>query len=146
MKYFSIFFLSLLLLGATPVRAERSQSFGEYTVHYNAITTDTLTPKVAAAYNIDRSKYRGLLTLSVMKTSPLGVDQPVVATIKAYAVNLSEQLRNIDMREIREGTAIYYLGTFSVAPGENLLFTVSITPEGRKEANKLEFRQELLPR
>lgn len=145
MKTLSKFVLPLLLLAGSPALAERSQSFGDVVVHYNAITTDTLTPEVARAYAITRSKYRGLLTVSVLKPDKLGMSQPVAAGVKAYAVNLSEQLRNIPMREIREGTAIYYIGEFSVAPQEVLRFTVDVTAEGQKEANKLEFQQSLLP-
>ncbi len=145
MKTLIKFVLPLLLLAAGPALAERSQAFGDITVHYNAIITDTLTPDVARAYDITRSKYRGLLTVSVLKPNKLGMAQPVPAKIKAYAVNLSEQLRNISMREIREGTAIYYIGEFSVAPQEVLRFTVDVTAEGQKEASKLEFQQSLLP-
>ncbi len=145
MKILAKLVLPLLLLAAAPALAERSQTFGDVTVHYNVITTDTLTPEVAKAYDISRSRYRGLLTMSVLKPNKLGMAQPVAAKISAYAVNLSEQLRNISMREIREGGAIYYIGEFSVAPQETLRFTTSITPEGQKEANKLEFEQALLP-
>lgn len=143
MKTLATFILPLLLWAATPALAERSQTFGDLTVHYNVITTDTLTPEIARAYNITRSKYRGLLTVSVLRPNKLGVGEPVAAKMDAYAVNLSEQLRNIDMREVREGRAIYYLGTFSVAPQETLRFTVNIHAEGVK--NKLEFQQVLLP-
>ncbi len=143
MKTLATFILPLLLWAATPALAERSQTFGDLTVHYNVITTDTLTPEIARAYNITRSKYRGLLTVSVLRPNKLGVGEPVAAKMDAYAVNLSEQLRNIDMREVREGRAIYYLGTFSVAPQETLRFTVNIHAEGTK--NKLEFQQVLLP-
>jgi hypothetical protein len=143
MKTLATFILPLLLWAATPALAERSQTFGDLTVHYNVITTDTLTPEIARAYNITRSKYRGLLTVSVLRPNKLGVGEPVAAKMDAYAVNLSEQLRNIDMREVREGRAIYYLGTFSVAPQETLRFTVNIHAEGAK--NKLEFQQVLLP-
>jgi hypothetical protein len=145
MKTLIKFVLPLLLLAAGPALAERSQAFGDVTVHYNAITTDTLTPDVARAYDITRSKYRGLLTVSVLKPNKLGMAQPVPAKIQAYTVNLSEQLRNISMREIREGTAIYYIGEFSVAPQEVLRFTVDVTAEGQKGVNKLEFQQTLLP-
>jgi hypothetical protein len=143
MKNLLTLILPLLFMAAAPAVAERSQTFGNLTVHYNAITTDTLTPDIARAYNITRSKYRGLLTVSVLRPNKLGVGEPVPAKISAYAANLSEQLRNIDMREIREGGAIYYLGEFSIAPRETLRFTLNISAEGRKD--KLEFQQVLLP-
>lgn len=145
MKILAKLILPLLLLAAGPALAERSQSFGDVTVHYNAITADTLSPEVAKTYDITRSKYRGLLIISVQRPNKLGMGASVPAEISAYAVNLSEQLRNISMREIREGGAVYYIGEFSVAPQEVLRFTANIRPQGQKEADKLEFQQSLLP-
>lgn len=145
MKTLIKFVLPLLLLMAGPAFADRSQTFGDITVHYNAITSDTLAPEVAKAYDITRSRYRGLLIISVQRPNKLGMAQSVAAKIDAYAVNLSEQLRNISMREIREDGAVYYIGDFSVAPQEVLRFTANIVPQGQKETNKLEFQQTLLP-
>ena len=38
------------------VFAETSQSFGDFTVHYNAFNSDVLQPSMAEAYGIVRSK------------------------------------------------------------------------------------------
>ena len=35
-----------------PASAERSVSFGDYTIHYNALPTEVLEPSVARAYGI----------------------------------------------------------------------------------------------
>jgi hypothetical protein len=120
---------------AAVAHAEISQKFGQLEIHYNALTTDELSPEVARAYKIERSKTRGLLTVSVLKQNRMGAASPVPAKITVYATNLSQQLANVQMREIREGTAIYYLGEFRVAPPDTLKFnaTVEVAGEPKRE-------------
>ena len=124
--------VAALFLGAIAAlaHAEISQKFGALEVHYNALRTDELLPEVARAYKIERSKTRGLVTISVLKQNPVGVGSPVPAKITVYATNLNQQLAQIPMREVKEGTAIYYLGEFRVAPPDTLKFTATIEVAG----------------
>ena len=110
--------------------AEKSQKFGNVEIHYNALTTDELLPEVARAYKIERSKTRGLLTVSVLKKNKMGVLVPVVAKISVFATNLTQQLSQLTMREIREGTAVYYLAEFRVAPPDTLTFNGVVEVQG----------------
>lgn len=120
---------------AVGAHAEISQEFGPIKIHYNALTTDELLPEVARAYKIERSKTRGVVTMSVLKQNKLGVATPVPAKLTVYVTNLTQQLANVEMREIKEGTAIYYLGEFRVAPPDTLKFTatVEVAGEPRRE-------------
>lgn len=120
---------------AAVAHAEIAQKFGPYEVHYNALTTDELLPEVARAYKIERSKTRGMVTMSVLKKNEVGVLSPVPAKLTVYVTNLSQQLANVEMREIKEGTAIYYLGEFRVTPPDTLKFTatVEVAGEPRRE-------------
>lgn len=115
--------------------AEISQEFGAIKVHYNALTTDQLLPEVARAYKIERSKTRGMVTMSVLKQNSVGVPTPVPAKLTVYATNLNQQLANIEMREIKEGTAIYYLGEFRVGTPDTLKFntTIEVAGEPKRE-------------
>jgi hypothetical protein len=115
---------------AAVAHAEISQKFGDLEVHYNALTTDELQPDVARTYKIERSKTRGLVTLSVLRKNKLGALTPVPAKLAIYVTNLTQQLANVDMREVKEGTAIYYLGEFRVAPPDTLKFTATIEAAG----------------
>jgi len=115
---------------AAVAHAEISQKFGPLEIHYNALTTDELQPEVARAYKIERSKTRGLVTISVLKQNEVGVPTPVPAKLSVYVTNLNQQLANIEMREIKEGTAIYYLGEFRVTPPDTLKFTATIEVAG----------------
>jgi hypothetical protein len=65
-------FAALCLCSVAAVaHAEISQKFGPLEIHYNALTTDELLPEVARAYKIERSKTRGLVTMSVRsRTGP----------------------------------------------------------------------------
>jgi len=134
--------LSLALSAFLPTAsAERFQDFGDYVVHYNALTTDFLTPQVARAYGIRRSRSRALLTVSVMRRGLAGATMPVAARVRAQAVNLSGQLRRIPMREVREENAIYYLGEFRLSGSETLDFTLEVRPEGADRPLAVRFRQ-----
>lgn len=120
----------LMCTMASAAYAEKAQKFGNMEVHYNALTTDELLPEVARAYKIERSKTRGLLTISVLKKNKMGVPVPVPAKISVFATNLTQQLSQIPMREIKEGTAVYYLGEFRVAPPDTLTYNGVIEVQG----------------
>lgn len=126
---------------AAVAQAEISQKFGPLEIHYNALTTDELLPEVARTYKIERSKTRGLLTISVLKRNDMGVASPVPAKISVYFTNLSQQLATIEMRELREGNAIYYLGEFRVAPPDTLRFTATVDVAGEPQ-RELVFNQQ----
>ncbi|HEX7971420.1 MAG TPA: DUF4426 domain-containing protein [Thiobacillus sp.] len=119
-----------LCSAAAVAHAEISQNLGPLQIHYNAITTDELLPDVARSYKIERSKTRGLVTMAVLKPNKMGVPVPIAAKITLYFTNLTQQLASVEMREIREGTAIYYLGDFRIAPPDTLKFTATVEVAG----------------
>ena len=125
---------------AAVAHAEISQKFGSLEIHYNALTTDELLPEVARAYKIERSKTRGLVTMSILKPNKVGALTPVPAKLTVYVTNLNQQLANVEMREIKEGTAIYYLGDFRVAPTDTLKFTATVEVAGEPK-REMSFNQ-----
>ena len=133
--------LALSLFFPIAAQAELSQKFGDIEVHYNALATSELRPEIAKNYKIDRSQNRGLVTISVLKKNNLGVAQPIQAELGVNAANLNSQLTNIDMREVREGGAIYYLGEYRLSPPDTLKFTVTVKPQGATASHKVEFQQ-----
>tara|TARA_R110002096_G_scaffold17266_17_gene59825 strand:- start:5189 stop:5638 length:450 start_codon:yes stop_codon:yes gene_type:complete len=122
--------------------AERSESFGNYEVHYNALTTDLIDPSVARAYGIIRSKNRALINVAVLRRVMGVATQPVTARVKARAVNLNSQLKSVDMRELNDAGAIYYIGEMPVDHNETLEFTIEVTPEGEASAHTTSFKQQ----
>ncbi|WP_428608102.1 DUF4426 domain-containing protein [Sedimenticola sp.] len=126
----TIAFSLLLLCISTWAIAENSTRTNGYTIHHNAIPTALLSPDVASSYRIVRSKYRGLLNISVIKDVPNTTGQPVTAKVSAYALNLIGRRHVIDLQEIHEGDAIYYIGDFPIVDGETLTFFLEVTPAG----------------
>ena len=137
------FFLTLLLL-AVPLTAaaENSTRSNGYTVHHNAIKSDFLAPEVAHAYGVQRSKYRGLVNISVIKEKAGTTGQSVPAKIVLKAANLNGVPKPINLREIREGDAIYYIDDFPVTDGEIVVFTLEVTPEGETKPILARFSQQ----
>jgi len=141
---FALFSLMALPLTCTFAATNSSMTQGDYTIFYTAFTSDTIQPKMAKVYNIKRSKNRGLLSISVVKKtlSPSPMGTPVKAEVKAAATNLTGQLKDIELRQIDEGTAVYYISEFPVAHKEVLDFTLNITPNGESRPIEVKFRQQ----
>ena len=107
---------------------ETSKDFGDYVVHFNALSTEQLSPDVARQYDIVRSGNRALLNVSIIKKVPGALGTSVSGSVSASAVNLTGQLKNITIREIREEQAIYYIGEAMISNEETLIFTIDATP------------------
>lgn len=122
--------------------AEQSQTFDQYTVHYNAINTQVLNPTVASGYKIKRSKNRALLNISVLKDKMGTTVKPVKAVVTATSVNLTSQLREIKIRELEDAGAIYYIGEIPIRNKETLNFEVQVQPEGSEETYTVKFSQQ----
>ncbi len=105
-----------------------SKDFGDYVLHFNAISTDQLTPEVAKTYDIVRSKNRALLNVSIVRKVEGTTGQPVPGAVAALVANDTGQVKDSKLREIREGEAVYYIADFAVSNGETLVFTIDATP------------------
>lgn len=115
-----------------------SADIGNHVVHFSAQSTDQLTPEVARAFNIVRSKNRAMLNVSVLSAGKT----PVSADVSVKTVNLTGQLKNITMRKITEGNAIYYIGEIAIANRETLVFNISIIPDGENRPSEVRFKRE----
>ena len=67
MKKLMTILVSVLLLLPAIALAENSTKIPGHTVHHNVITTDFLSPNIASAYRIIRSKNRAMINISVIK-------------------------------------------------------------------------------
>ena len=119
-----------------------SSDIGDYVVHFNALSTDQLTPLVASSFGIVRSKNRAMLNVSIIRESD-GVPVPGEVTVKTK--NLTGQLKNVTMTrkdEPGDPPAIYYIGITPVANRETLIFDISVTPEGDTESSDIRFKRQ----
>ena len=90
-----------------------------------------LTPEIAREYGLIRSRNRAMLNVSVIKDIPDALGDPVEAEVRASTTNIIGQQRRLNMREIREGDAIYYIADFLVRNEEQLNFHIDVKPEGK---------------
>jgi Domain of unknown function (DUF4426) len=122
---------------------ETFRDFGNYEVHFNALRTDALTPDIARSYGIQRSTNRVMLNVTVLrKEADKAPRKPVNATVQADAYNLNGQLKNLEMRRVSEGDAIYYIGETSIAGAEILVFDINVTPEGESRPLEVKLKRE----
>lgn len=138
----AIVFACLSLLTPFLAIAENSTRQAGYTVHHNAFPTAILTPDIAGSYQIIRSKYRGMLNVSVIKDEEGTTGTPLSAQIDAQSTNLIGQIHNIPLREIREGSAIYYIGDFPIVNNETLTFSLDVLPAGAEKRIKTKLQQQ----
>ena len=125
----------------TPVMSQadntpREETFGDYTVHYNAFNSTFLQPEVAKRYNIERAPREKLINISILKNG-----KPVKAEVKVETSNLMAQKTDRKTQQINDGDAVYYIASFSIVNDELLHFTIKVTPEDSKQSNTITFSQ-----
>lgn len=129
--------LALVLAGAAQAN---EVEFERYVVHYTVISTSFLSPEVARAYDLRRSRTRALVNIVIMKRDS-DSRQSVSGAVTGHTVNLNRQVRHLRFREVRDGDAYYHLAEVPVRPGEVLDFHLQVSVEGEAEVMPLRFRQ-----
>ena len=114
--------MAILLLAPT-VQAEQKKDLGNWEVHYIALTSTFLTPQVALNYGIVRSRYNGLINISVLDRKNKTA-QSVVLT--GQAKNLLGVSKNLSFQQVNEGESIYYLATLPFSDQELYRFNITI--------------------
>lgn len=123
---------------AEPAEAS-SMDIGSHVVHFSAQRTDQLPAEIARLYDIVRSENRAMLTVSVISEA---TGSGVPAAVDLKTVNLTGQLKNVNMRRVTEEEAIYYIGETPIANRETLIFDISVTPEGVDEPTEMRFKRQ----
>lgn len=136
LKIFLAIILTMLIANVS--HAENMKKLGTMNVHYMAIGSTFFTPEIAKAYGITRSRYNGLINISVLDSSKAGNPAKTVS-INGQAKNNLGQFKNLEFKEVKEGDAIYYLAQVSYNNEETLHFTLEIN-DG-KEQQTLKFSQ-----
>lgn len=130
--------MCLIALLSLSVNAENMKKLGSMNVHYIAIGSTFFTPEIAKAYGITRSRYNGLINISVLDNSKSGLPAKTVS-ITGKGKNNVGQFKELAFTEVREGNAIYYLAQVNYDHEETIHFSLMIT-DG-KEKQELKFTQ-----
>lgn len=127
------------LLGAlTSAQAEQMKQLGDWDVHYIALTSSFLTPEVARAYGIQRSKYSALVNISVLDSATKEAQKVLVT---GSATDLMGRAKPLEFKEINEGKAIYYIATMGFRYEEDMRFEINISNGNQRQT--LRFNQKL---
>jgi hypothetical protein len=134
-------FLTLLLatlVMQTNVNAEEKTQLGNWEVHHIVLATTFLTPEIAKANSIVRSKYNSFVNISVLDSNDKKAQN---VSITGTARNLLGTSKKLSFKKVINGDAIYYLAVFSHAHKENFRFEINI--QQGNEAQILELQQEM---
>ena len=130
----TLFALSVI----TTSSAENMKKIDGLNVHYIALGSAFLTPEIAKAYGIERSRYKGLVNISVLDNTQAGNPSKTVF-INGKARNDVGQIKSLEFTEVKEGDAVYYLAQVSYTNEETIYFDINITDKGKQ--HNLKFSQ-----
>ena len=136
MKLLVVISITCVLVSNT--YAENMKKLGDMNVHYMAIGSTFFTPEIAKAYGITRSRYNGLVNISVLDNSQKGSPAKAVSIMGSAKNNLG-QVKSLAFQEVKEGNAIYYLVQVSYRNEETLHFDLIINDGKQKQ--QLKFSQ-----
>ena len=130
--------LSLSAVAADAIKGERKEVFGDVTVHYNTFNSTFLTPDIAKAAELIRSKNQGVINVSVIKSG-----KPLIADVSGTVKDLTSKTVPLSFRQITEQGAIYYIAQYPVDQQETRTFEIKV--QTGDKINTINFNQELFP-
>ncbi|MGY5452226.1 DUF4426 domain-containing protein [Agarivorans sp. MS3-6] len=137
-KFLLISLISSLMLFTLPSHAEQKAILGDYEVHYVAFNSTFIPAEVAKIYGLQRSRYNGLINISVLDSK--SADKNAVAVkISGTARNLIGSQSELEFKEIREGESVYYIAQLRHSNEETFRFKI-IIDDGKRQQT-LEFQQ-----
>ncbi|MGH8389830.1 MAG: DUF4426 domain-containing protein [Pseudomonas sp.] len=130
--------LSVTAMAADVIKGERQETFGDVTVHYNTFNSTYLTPDIAKATELTRSKNQGVINVSVLKDGT-----PQMAQVSGTVKDLTSQSVPLNFKQITEQGAIYYIAQYPVPQQETRTFEIKV--QTGDKINTINFNQELFP-
>lgn len=130
--------LSVTAMAADVIKGDRQEKFGDVTVHYNTFNSTFLTPDIAKAAELTRSKNQGVINVSVIKEG-----KPLMAQVSGTVKDLTSQSVPLKFKQITEQGAIYYIAQFPVDQQEVRTFEIKV--QTGDKINTINFNQELFP-
>ncbi|KOY04172.1 DUF4426 domain-containing protein [Pseudomonas nunensis] len=130
--------LSVTAMAADIIKGERQETFGDVTVHYNTFNSTFLTPDIAKAAELVRSKNQGVINISVIKDG-----KPLIAQVNGTIKDLTSQSVPLKFKQITEQGAVYYIAQYPVEQQEVRTFEIKV--QNGDKINTINFNQELFP-
>lgn len=131
-----IIITALLITFSLSSIAEQKQDFSNLEVHYIALPSMFLEPEIATQYGLKRSKYIGLVNISVLDKKQKSM--PIEANLIGSGRNLIGQTIQLEFKKIKEGKSIYYIATYPFTNEEIVKFDVQI--KAQDKTHRLKFQ------
>ncbi|MBQ4832855.1 DUF4426 domain-containing protein [Pseudoalteromonas sp. MMG010] len=140
-RLFSLFAMLTLVLAFTSKAQQmpgaQYKELGDWQVHYIAFPSTFIQPNIAQAYGLERSGYKGIVNISILKNDAQNSAQTAVLT--GTAKNLLGNKQTLNFKEVKEGDAIYYLAQVDYSNEEVLRFEIAI--KQNNQFHTLKFQQ-----
>ena len=133
-------FLLIIVTSSSLVSAEQVETRGDYKIHYSAFSSTVLKPEISSHYQLVRSRFQGVINIAVLKAEGKS-SKAHTAVVNGTTRNLLGQTQKVKFKEIREGDAIYYLGSFRFNNQEILTFDVKVQPDPNKAPYTVKFQK-----
>jgi len=130
--------LSVTAMAADVIKGDRQETFGDVTVHYNTFNSTFLTPDIAKAAELVRSKNQGVINVSVIKDG-----KPLIAQVNGTVKDLTSQSAPLKFKQITEQGAVYYIAQYPVDQQEIRTFEIKV--QNGDKIHTINFNQELFP-
>lgn len=142
MKSIAAFLLVVFWTGS--LHAEQFKLFDapdgtEYELHYIAISSTFLDPKIAQQYGLIRSKALGLLNISLLKRLSDGGRKAESALVQGTVTNEIQQQLPLSFKQVIEGESVYYLAQAQYVEGQHLRFDIQVYPAGVQQPFQHQF-------
>ena len=121
-----------LLLMAQQASADVRQLGSGVDLHYNALPSIDLPAPVMKSYGLKRSKNLGLLNISLVERAEDPMGGPPLrkgveaASIQCTATNLNNQQRELEIKAVKAGEAVYHLALFPIESEDKVQFSCAI--------------------
>lgn len=142
-RAFNFLVAAALILVAGSVHAAGDKDFGDYRVHWNVFPSTFLTPEVAKANQLHRSKSIGIVNVSIMKENEDGTLSPVDGQLEGKQINDIQQVKFMAFRRIREGDSVYFIAEYQYISGELITFNITARPRGHSQGLPIRFAHTL---
>lgn len=129
--------------GASNTTQEAVSRIGDVTIRATAVPTATLSAPVAAQYGITRTDNTVMLLIGVRQGSD-AQETALPANITATATDLRGRRHVIEMRELRSGDLLDYVGTVEVSAPDTVRFDVQVVREGGA-TSQMQFSRDFYP-
>ena len=134
-KWFGLLLIGLCCFSA---QAEIKQTLGPWDVHYIVFPSTFLTPEIAKANGLVRSKFNAVVNISVLDRETKKAQMPAVEGVARNLIGTSKELK---FKRVVDGDAIYFLAPLAYRDRETYRFKVTMSDRGQTEV--LEFQQQM---